>query len=195
MAGHMGVERVTTQNLKVAGTVPARRLDPDSRRGPRLGGGYVRITDAVKRKLPKEAPFPAAPARVPKPRRRRQGNDIMKLQVKTLDNADAGSDRRHDAVFGLPSPPTSWRAWSLAVGQAPRRHHAPRRSARSPVAPQAASAEGVGHVRHGSTRSPQWRKGAVIFGPTPRSHAFDLPKKVRKLALRTALSSSRPRAS
>ncbi|MFZ9416984.1 MAG: 50S ribosomal protein L4, partial [Alphaproteobacteria bacterium] len=48
---------------------------------------------------------------------------------------------------------------------------------------------GGGTSRHGSTRSPQWRKGAVIFGPTPRSHAFDLPKKVRALGLRTALSS------
>ncbi|MGH6927252.1 MAG: 50S ribosomal protein L4, partial [Dongiaceae bacterium] len=49
--------------------------------------------------------------------------------------------------------------------------------------------KGSGRARQGSTRSPQWRKGAVIFGPTPRSHAHDLPKKVRKLALKTALSS------
>ena len=51
--------------------------------------------------------------------------------------------------------------------------------------------KGSGRARQGSTRSPQWRKGAVIFGPTPRSHAHDLPKKVRKLALKTALSTKR----
>src|SRR5438552_17470374 len=60
MAGHMGVERVTTQNLKVAGTDPARGLILIRGAVPGSAGGYVRITDAVKRKLPKEAPFPAA---------------------------------------------------------------------------------------------------------------------------------------
>ena len=48
--------------------------------------------------------------------------------------------------------------------------------------------KGTGRARQGSTRSPQWRHGAVIFGPTPRSHEFDLPKAIRKLALKTALS-------
>jgi large subunit ribosomal protein L3 len=60
MAGHMGVERVTTQNLKIAGTDPARGLILIRGAVPGSAGGYVRITDAVKRKLPKEAPFPAA---------------------------------------------------------------------------------------------------------------------------------------
>jgi len=46
----------------------------------------------------------------------------------------------------------------------------------------------------GSLRSPQFRGGAVIFGPVVRSHAHDLPKKVRKLALKTALSAKRPTA-
>jgi large subunit ribosomal protein L4 len=49
--------------------------------------------------------------------------------------------------------------------------------------------KGTGHARQGSTRSPQFRGGARIFGPVVRSHAHDLPKKVRKLALRHALSS------
>jgi large subunit ribosomal protein L4 len=49
--------------------------------------------------------------------------------------------------------------------------------------------KGTGHARQGSLRSPQFRGGAVIFGPVVRSHAHDLPKKVRKLALKTALSS------
>jgi len=49
--------------------------------------------------------------------------------------------------------------------------------------------KGTGRARQGSTRSPQWVGGAVIFGPHPRSHATNLPKKVRKLAMKTALSS------
>ena len=48
--------------------------------------------------------------------------------------------------------------------------------------------KGTGRARAGSNRSPLWRKGGVIFPPTPRDHSFRLPVKVRKLALRVALS-------
>lgn len=48
--------------------------------------------------------------------------------------------------------------------------------------------KGSGRARQGSTRSPQWRGGGVVFGPTPRNHGFKLNKKVRILALRSALS-------
>jgi large subunit ribosomal protein L4 len=48
--------------------------------------------------------------------------------------------------------------------------------------------KGTGRARAGSRRSPLWRGGAVIFGPTPRSYAFSMPKKKRKLALRCALA-------
>jgi large subunit ribosomal protein L3 len=60
MAGHFGVERVTTQNLKVVATDADRGLIMVKGAVPGAEGGYVRVTDAVKRKLPKEAPFPAA---------------------------------------------------------------------------------------------------------------------------------------
>jgi len=49
--------------------------------------------------------------------------------------------------------------------------------------------KGTGGARHGSKRAPQFRGGSVIFGPVVRSHAYSLPKKVRQLGLRTALSS------
>jgi len=48
--------------------------------------------------------------------------------------------------------------------------------------------KGTGRARAGSTRSPQWRHGGVVFGPTPRSYAQKMPLKMRRLALRSALS-------
>lgn len=48
--------------------------------------------------------------------------------------------------------------------------------------------KGTGRARQGSTRSPQWRHGGVVFGPTPRSYAQKMPLKMRRLALRSALS-------
>ncbi len=49
--------------------------------------------------------------------------------------------------------------------------------------------KGTGRARVGSRRSPLWRKGGIVFGPHPRSYAYSLPKKVRRLALKSALSS------
>ncbi|MFL6516997.1 MAG: 50S ribosomal protein L4, partial [Bacillus sp. (in: firmicutes)] len=48
--------------------------------------------------------------------------------------------------------------------------------------------KGTGRARQGSIRSPQWRGGGTVFGPTPRSYSYKLPKKVRRLAIKSALS-------
>lgn len=48
--------------------------------------------------------------------------------------------------------------------------------------------KGTGKARQGSIRAPQWKGGGVVFGPTPRSYAYKLPKKVRRLAIKSALS-------
>jgi len=114
----------------------------------------------------------------------------MKVAVKTLEDKSAGEIDLADDVFGLPSRPDLLARvvnWQLAkrrqgthdtkeIGEISGGGRKPWRQ------------KGTGRARQGSTRSPQWRKGAVIFGPTPRSHEFDLPKAIRKLALKTALS-------
>jgi large subunit ribosomal protein L3 len=60
MAGHYGVDRVTVQNLKVVATDPDKGLIMIKGAVPGAPGGWLRVTDAVKRARPKDAPFPAA---------------------------------------------------------------------------------------------------------------------------------------
>lgn len=114
----------------------------------------------------------------------------MKIAVKNLDNAQAGEIDLADDVFGL-EPRQDLLArmvrWQLAKRRAGT-HDTKEVGEISGGGKKPWSQKGSGRARQGSTRSPQWRHGAVIFGPTPRSHAHDLPKKVRKLALKTALS-------
>ena len=114
----------------------------------------------------------------------------MKIAVKNLDNAQAGEIDLADDVFGL-EPRQDLLArmvrWQLAKRRAGT-HDTKEVGEVSGSSKKPWAQKGSGRARQGSTRSPQWRHGAVIFGPTPRSHAHDLPKKVRKLALKTALS-------
>lgn len=115
----------------------------------------------------------------------------MKVAVKTLDNTAAGEIDLADSVFGLPARADLLARvvrWQLARRQQGT-HDTKEIGEISGGGRKPRPQKGSGRSRHGSTRSPQWRKGAVIFGPTPRSHAHELPKKVRALGLRTALSS------
>jgi large subunit ribosomal protein L4 len=114
----------------------------------------------------------------------------MKIAVTTLDNKKAGEIDLADEIFGLPSRPdilARMVRWQLAKRRQGT-HDTKEIAEISGGGRKPWRQKGTGRARQGSIRSPQWRKGAVIFGPTPRSHAFDLPKKVRKLALKTALS-------
>lgn len=115
----------------------------------------------------------------------------MKLAVKTLDNKDAGSLELDQTVFGLPVRQDILLAmvrYQLAKRRAGT-HKTKGISEVSGTGKKPYKQKGTGNARQGSLRSPQFRGGAVIFGPVNRSHAHDLPKKVRKLALKTALSS------
>ncbi len=114
----------------------------------------------------------------------------MELKVTTLEGKDAGSVQLNDAIFGLePRKDIIQRCinWQLAKRQAGT-HKTKGRAEIARTGKKMYKQKGTGGARHGSARVPQFRGGGRAFGPVVRSHAFDLPKKVRALALRHALS-------
>ena len=114
----------------------------------------------------------------------------MKLTVRNLDNQEVGDIELADDVFGLPIRRDILARvvnWQLAKRRAGT-HKTKGISDISGTTKKPYKQKGTGRARQGSLRSPQFRGGAVIFGPVVRSHAFDLQKKVRRLGLKTALS-------
>jgi len=114
----------------------------------------------------------------------------MKATIKNLDNQDVGEIELSEGVFGLPARADLLHRminWQLAKRRSGN-HKTKGVSEISGTGKKPYRQKGTGRARQGSLRSPQFRGGAVIFGPVVRDHAHDLPKKVRKLALKTALS-------
>ncbi|MDV7143678.1 50S ribosomal protein L4 [Tropicimonas sp. TH_r6] len=115
----------------------------------------------------------------------------MKLDVIKLDGGAAGDVELSEDVFGL--EPRSdilhqvvrWQRNKAQAGT----HKVKTRSETSYSTKKIYRQKGTGGARHGSRNAPIFRKGGIYKGPTPRSHAHDLPKKVRKLGLKHALSS------
>src|ERR1700752_2922514 len=115
---------------------------------------------------------------------------IMKASVKNLANQECGSIELDETVFGLPVRKDIL-ARMVNYQLAKRRSGSHKTKLIGEIAGTTKKPwkqKGTGRARQGSLRSPQFRGGAVIFGPLVRSHAFDLQKKVRRLALKTALS-------
>lgn len=114
----------------------------------------------------------------------------MKADITTLDAKKAGTVELSDAVFGLePRPDILARMvrYQLAKRRAGTRS-VQDRSEVNYTGAKLYRQKGTGRARHGSRRAPIFRGGGKAFGPKPRSHAIDLPKKVRALALKHALS-------
>jgi large subunit ribosomal protein L4 len=115
----------------------------------------------------------------------------MKCQVTSLDNKNVGEIDLADEIFGLPvrkdilARAVNWQLNKRRAGT----HKTKGISDIQGTTKKPWNQKGTGHARQGSLRSPQFRGGARIFGPVVRSHETGLPKKVRKLALKTALSS------
>ena len=115
----------------------------------------------------------------------------MKMAVKNLDNKQVGEVELEPAVFEVKIKPSIVHR-AIVYQRAKSRsgnHQAKTISMISGTTAKPWKQKGTGRARQGSLRSPQFRGGAVIFGPVVRSHAIDLPKKVRRLALKIALSS------
>lgn len=114
----------------------------------------------------------------------------MELNVKTLEGKDAGKVSLSDAIFGL-DPREDLIARMIRYQLAKKRagtHKIKGRSEVSRTGSKMYKQKGTGRARHHSARAPQFRGGGKAHGPVVRSHAHDLPKKVRALALRHALS-------
>jgi large subunit ribosomal protein L4 len=114
----------------------------------------------------------------------------MDIEVKTLAGGKAGTMALDDAVFGLtPRADILHRVvlWQLAKRQAGT-HKTLGRSEINRTKSKAYRQKGTGRARHGAKSAPQFRGGGRAFGPVVRSHAHDLPKKVRALGLKHALS-------
>ena len=115
----------------------------------------------------------------------------MKVKIKNLDANEVGEIDLADEVFGVPARAdllarvVNWQLSKRRSGN----HKTKGISDIQGTTKKPFAQKGGGRARQGSLRSPQFRGGARIFGPVVRSHEFDLPKKVRKLGLRIALSS------
>jgi large subunit ribosomal protein L4 len=117
----------------------------------------------------------------------------MKLDVLKLDSAAAGSIDLDESVFGL--DPRADILHRMVVYQLAKRqqgtHKAKPRNEVKATSKKMHRQKGTGGARHGNKAAPQFRGGGVAHPPRPRSHAIDLPKKVRRLALKHALSAKR----
>jgi len=114
----------------------------------------------------------------------------MELEITTLDGTAAGRVDLPNAIFGLePRPDILHRCvrWQLAKRQRGT-HDVKNRSEINRTGKKMYRQKGTGSARHGPAKVNLFRGGGRSFGPTPRSHAIDLPKKVRALALKHALS-------
>ncbi|MDH7794426.1 MULTISPECIES: 50S ribosomal protein L4 [unclassified Beijerinckia] len=114
----------------------------------------------------------------------------MKIDILSIDGAQSGSIELNDEIFGL-EPRADLIARMIRYQLAARRagtHAVKNRADINRTTKKMYKQKGTGGARHGSMRVPQFRGGGRAFGPVVRSHAHDLPKKVRALALRHALS-------
>ncbi|RZO68803.1 MAG: 50S ribosomal protein L4 [Parvularculaceae bacterium] len=114
----------------------------------------------------------------------------MKIDVRTLDDGAAGSIDLDDGVFGL--EPRKDILHRMVVYQLAKRqqgtHKAKERNEVRATGKKFVRQKGSGGARHGDRKAPQFRGGGKAHGPRVRSHAISLPKKVRALAMKHALS-------
>ncbi|MFC7394846.1 50S ribosomal protein L4 [Scopulibacillus cellulosilyticus] len=116
---------------------------------------------------------------------------MPKLAVLDQKGTEVGNIELADSVFGIePNEHVLYQAVVMQQASLRQGTHATKnRSAVRGGGRKPWRQKGTGRARQGSIRSPQWVGGGVVFGPTPRSYSYKLPKKVRRLAIKSALSS------
>ena len=115
----------------------------------------------------------------------------MKIDVTTLDAGSSGSVDLPDHIFGIKDVRSDLLHRMVRYQLAKRRagtHNVQDRKEINVTGKKMYKQKGTGSARHGDKSVPQWRGGGKAFGPKPRDHVIGLPKKVRALALRHALS-------
>lgn len=116
---------------------------------------------------------------------------MPKVALYNISGEQVGEIELNDAVFGI-EPHQHVLHSAVVMQQASQRqgtHKVKNRSEVSGGGRKPWRQKGTGRARQGSIRSPQWVGGGVVFGPTPRNYGYKLPKKVRRLAIKSALSS------
>ena len=116
---------------------------------------------------------------------------MSKIDVKDLTGAVTGSIELSDEIFGI-EPNEAAMSTVVRNQLANKRQGTQKTKTRSEVSgggKRPYRQKGTGRARHGSTRSAQYVGGGIIFGPTPRSYSYTVPKKIKRLALKSALSS------
>jgi large subunit ribosomal protein L4 len=114
----------------------------------------------------------------------------MQIEIRTLDGGSAGEMELPEAIFGQ-APRVDIMARVVHWQQAKRRagtHKVKGMGEVSGTTRKPYKQKGTGNARQGSLRAPQFRTGGVVHGPVVRDHGYDLPKKVRRLGLISALS-------
>ena len=117
----------------------------------------------------------------------------MQIEIITLDNGRAGTAELPDEIFGAkPRPDIMARVvhWQLAKRRAGT-HKTKGMGEVQGTTKKPWRQKGTGRARQGSLRAPQFRGGGAVHGPVVRDHGYDLPKKVRRLGLISALSQKR----
>ena len=115
---------------------------------------------------------------------------MSSIKVLNMAGAEVGTVELSDAIFGIEPN-------SVVVHEVVKNHLANRRQGTQSALTRAEVSgggkkpwrqKGTGHARQGSTRAPQWTHGGIVFAPKPRSYSYVLNKKVKRLAMKSALS-------
>ena len=116
--------------------------------------------------------------------------EMIEVEIKNRDNATVGNIKLNDKVFSVPinGPLLHDAVVNYLANQRQGTHATKTKGLVSGGGKKPWKQKHTGRARAGSIRSPLWRGGGIVFGPQPRDYSYNLPKKAKRLALKTALS-------